>query len=49
LIDLFWKTNKEEMPKKIAKEPELITAGSAADWRKWLQKNHQEEDNVWLV
>jgi uncharacterized protein YdeI (YjbR/CyaY-like superfamily) len=37
------------MAKKIIREPELITAGSAADWRKWLQKNHQEEDKVWLV
>lgn len=37
------------MPLKIKTEPQLFTPTSAADWRKWLQKNHNKEESVWLV
>jgi uncharacterized protein YdeI (YjbR/CyaY-like superfamily) len=31
------------------KEYGEVTPTSAADWRKWLQKNHVKEDAVWLI
>lgn len=31
------------------KETLSFTPNSAVDWRNWLQKNHQKEENVWLV
>jgi len=31
------------------KETETYCARSQADWRKWLKKNHQSKQSVWLV
>jgi uncharacterized protein YdeI (YjbR/CyaY-like superfamily) len=34
---------------KEKKEIASYTPSSAADWRKWLQKNHYKEEAVWVV
>ena len=31
------------------KEIETYCPKSRSDWRKWLEKNHQSEQSVWLV
>ncbi|WP_323758084.1 YdeI/OmpD-associated family protein [Roseivirga sp.] len=31
------------------KETETYCPNSRADWRKWLEKNHQSEQSVWLI
>ncbi|WP_028979742.1 YdeI/OmpD-associated family protein [Sporocytophaga myxococcoides] len=31
------------------KEPETYCPKSRTDWRKWLEKNHQSKQSVWLV
>lgn len=31
------------------KEPETFYPKSPAEWRKWLEENHQSEQSVWLV
>ena len=33
----------------LKKEIETYCPGSRADWRKWLEKNHQSAQSVWLV
>ena len=30
-------------------EPETYCPSSSADWRAWLEKNHQSKQSVWLV
>ena len=32
-----------------SKEIETVCPESRTDWRKWLEKNHQPKQSVWLV
>ena len=37
------------LPKETYKNTPTFYAKSRAEWRKWLEKNHQTEKSIWLV
>ncbi len=37
------------MAEKVKKEIDTYCPGSRADWRQWLEENHQSRHSIWLV
>ena len=42
-------SGKKHLKKMHKKEIETYCPENPADWRKWLEKNHQSKQSVWLV